>query len=189
MSEERKIALRHQFVLTPVMLCAALLSLAGTVTRAQDATGAPGCGPDPEHFDVKTTKNQHPEMKNEADKAVIYFLQDDLEFESIPRPVVRLGIDSKWVGATHGTSYLATTVEPGEHHLCASWQTNVTIGQPKQGAALHFTAEAGKSYFFSARDRWFRDHGSFPMKFDTLDTDEGRLLISQFAVATSKPKK
>jgi hypothetical protein len=138
---------------------------------------------------VKTTKSQHPQTREDADKAVIYFLQDDCELQSIPKPVVRMGIDGKWVGATHGTSYLATTVEPGEHHLCANWKTDVTIGQPKQSAALHFTAEPGKVYFFSARDRWFRDHGSLPMKFEALDSDEGQLLISQFAFATSKPKR
>jgi hypothetical protein len=106
-----------------------------------------------------------------------------------PKPVVRLGIDGKWVGATHGASYLATTVVPGEHQLCASWQTNVTIGQPKQSAALHFTADPGKVYFFIVRDRWYRDHGSLPMKFEGLDSDEGKLLISQFSFAASKPKK
>lgn len=166
-----------------------LLLGAGCVATAQSTVGAPGCGPESGHFDVKTTKSQHPGAQADTGKAMVYFLQDDREFESIPKPVVRMGIDGKWIGATHGTSYLATVVEPGQHHLCASWQTNVTIAGSKQSAALHFTAEAGQVYFFSVRDRWFRDHGSLPMTFEALDSDEGKLLISQFAFATSQPKQ
>lgn len=119
----------------------------GNAARAQDAAGAPGCGGDKEHFDVKTTKSQHPEANGETGKAVVYFLQDDREFESTPKPTVRMGIDGKWIGATHGTSYTMTTVEPGEHHLCASWQSIVGIGMGRDSGALHFTAEAGKAYF------------------------------------------
>jgi hypothetical protein len=189
MSEDENNVVRRKPVWTLGAFCAVLLLGAGSAATAQNTVEAPGCGLDKEHFDVKTTKRQHPETKEDADKAVVYFLQDDREFESTPKPVVRLGIDGKWIGATHGTSYLVTTVEPGEHHLCASWQTNVTIGAHKQSGALHFTAEAGKVYFFSAQDRWLREHGAKPMKFEELDSDQGKLLIRQFAFATSQPKK
>lgn len=187
MNEDRK-KFMGQKPLRGLVLCTMFLLAAGSTVMAQNVA-APGCGPDDQRFDVKTTKSDHPETKQAADKAVVYFLQDDREFESTPKPTMRMGIDGKWVGATHGTSYLATTVEPGEHHLCASWQSNVTLGQPKQSGALHFTAEAGKVYFFSAQDRWYREHGSKPMKFEALDSDQGQLLISQFAFAASKPKK
>jgi len=188
MSEDASHAVCRKPVWTLPLFCALFLLVVTTPAHAQNSLGAPGCGPDDQHFDVKTSKSQHPETKESPDQAVIYFLQDDREFQSIPKPVVRVGIDGSWIAATHGTSYLVTTVDPGEHHLCASWQTNVTIGSPKQSGALHFTAEPGQSYFFSARDLWFRDAGAVPMKFEPIDRDQGKLLISQFAFATSKPK-
>jgi len=188
MNENEILILQRKPVWTLSLFLAAFL-IAPVRLPAQSAVGAPGCGPDNEHFDVKTKKTERPEIKIDPAKALVYFLQDDREFESIPRPVVRMGIDGKWVGATHGNSYFFTTVDPGEHHLCASWQTNVTIGEPKQGGALHFTAEAGQIYVFSVRDRWFREHGSKPLIFEPIDSDQGKLLMNQFALATSKPRK
>lgn len=189
MKDEKGVAGRKLVRRMVEAACAALLLLAASTARAQNAEGAPGCGPSTEHFDVKTDKSQHPEAKADEGKAAIYFLQDDREFQSVPKPVMRMGIDGKWIGATHGTSYMMTTVEPGEHHLCASWQSNVTLGSPKQSGALHFTAEAGKAYFFVARNRWYREVGTIPMKFEAVDSDQGKLLISQFAYAVSQPKK
>jgi Protein of unknown function (DUF2846) len=166
------------------------MTLMAIPARAQNSL-APGCGPDDEQFNVKTDKNYHPEATIDPGKAAVYFIQDDREFQSIPKPTVRMGIDGKWMGATHGTSYLFAEVDPGEHHLCAMWQSvpGIGFGVGKQFGALHFTAEAGKAYFFQARDRWYRNIGSQPMKFEPLDSDQGKLLIAQWAHSVSQPKK
>jgi hypothetical protein len=60
---------------------------------------------------------------------------------------------------------------------------------PKQSAALHVTAEPGKAYFFTVRNRWNHVTGPTPTKLEAVDSDEGKLLIGTFAHATWQPKK
>ncbi len=148
---------------------------------------APGCGPEGAKFDVKTDKQQHPMAPPERGKAVLYFIEDDRSFESKPAPTTRLGVDGNWVGATHGNSYLYVAVDPGEHHLCASWQSKVVLGAGLQTAAAHFTAEAGKAYYFSARNNW-NQHSTTGIDLGPLDDDEAQLLMSKFPISTSHPK-
>jgi hypothetical protein len=156
---------------------------------AQSAATSPGCGPAREKFDVTTTKNPPAAPQLDSGKALIYVIQDDTHFESRPRPTTRLGVDGTWVGATRGDSYLRTVVDAGEHHLCVSWQSFVGVGMGIKMAALHFTAEPGKTYYFRVKDKWLRDHGRGDVEFEALDTDEGQLLASKFAFSTSHPKK
>jgi hypothetical protein len=157
--------------------------------NAGKALGAPGCGPANQKFEVKTDSGQHPVTQPEPGKAVIYVIQDDRYFESHPRPTTRVGVDGSWVGAMRSNSYLQTSIEPGEHHLCASWQSFVGIGMGMKVAALHFTAESAESYYFVVKDKWLRDHGPGDIKFEALDSDEGQLLASKSAFSTSYPKK
>jgi hypothetical protein len=105
--------------------------------------GAPGCGDPQIKFDVKTNKSQHPDAQPASGKALVYFLEDDDAFESFPKPTTRIGVDGVWVGANHGDSYLSFAIDPGEHHLCASWQSFVALGSRETSGAAHFTAEAG----------------------------------------------
>ncbi len=170
-----------------------ILIVAVAVSNAQVAptggAGAPGCGLSNEKFDVRTDKGQHPAAQLEPGKALIYVIQDDTHFESHPRPTTRIGVDGNWIGATHSNSYLFSSVEPGERHLCASWQGFVGIGVGLKVAALHFTAEAGKSYYFRVKNKWLSEHGQGDIEFEPLDSDEGQLLASKFSVATSRLKK
>lgn len=158
---------------------------------AQDAAGtavAPGgCGPDTAKFEVKTEK-QHPLGQPEAGKALVYFIEDDTEFGSHPKPTTRIGVDGAWVGATHGDSYFSFTVDPGEHHLCASWQTAVVIFRGHPTAAAHLTAEAGGVYFFRVKNKWVRDLGNAGIYLVPLDPDEGQLLASKYSFSTFHPK-
>jgi hypothetical protein len=172
----------------------ALLVLAfASATFAQSAptvtAAAPGCGPDNTKFDVQSTKSQHPFAKPDVGKAMLYFLQDDTYFLSRPRPTTRFGLDGNWVGATQSNAYFYVAVDPGEHHLCAGWQSFVGIGAVQKSAAAHFTADAGGTYFFIVRDHWNENHGPAGMKFDPLDGDEAQLLMTKFAFSTSRPKK
>jgi hypothetical protein len=150
---------------------------------------APGCGPDNTKFDVTSDKSKHPFAQPDPGKALIYFLQDDSSFESRPRPTTRFGLNGKWIGATQANSYFYVSVDPGEHHLCAEWQNFVgfTSG-PKSGAA-HFTAEAGRAYFYVVNDQYIREHGPAGMKMELLDSDQGQLMLSKFAFSRSQPKK
>jgi hypothetical protein len=159
-----------------------------TPVFAQDAAIAPSCGPDNAKFEVKTESRQHPFDQPVAGKALVYFVEDDSEFGSTPKPTIRVGLDGAWVGATHGDSYFYFTVDPGEHHLCASWQTAVVLGAGHPTAAAHLTAAAGALYFFRVKNKWERDFGFKGISLQPLDPDEGQLLASKFAYSTFHPK-
>jgi hypothetical protein len=49
-----------------------------------------------------------------------------------------MGLDGEWVGATQRNSYFSLSVDPGEHHVCATEGGQLF-------AFAHFTAEAEKS--------------------------------------------
>lgn len=153
---------------------------------AQDSLGAPGCGDPKDKFEVKTEKGQYASQPP-AGKALVYFIEDDSNFGSIPKPTTRMGIDGAWVGATHGSSYFYVPVDPGVHHLCASWQTTVVLGRGHMTSASHFAAEAGRVYYFVVEDIWARD-GLSNMSFSPLDSDEGQLLVNRFPLSTFHPK-
>ena len=95
-----------------------LLFAAPLLAQTNMAVTAPGCGPDEQAFTAKTDKMQHPPPQAEAGKALVVFVEDDAQFNSIPRPTVRLGVDGQ-MGATHGNSYSMFAIDPGEHHICA----------------------------------------------------------------------
>jgi hypothetical protein len=156
--------------------------------QSDGSVGALGCGAPDAKFDVRTEKEQH-STQPEAGKALVYFLQDDSDFNSRPRPTTRMGIDGTWVGATQSNSYFYFSVDPGVHHLCASWQTTVVLGQGHKTAAAHFTAEANGVYYFEVKDTWWRDGGSAGIHLKPLDSDEGQLMASKFSVSISQPKK
>lgn len=172
-------------VLVLVLLASASFAQNPPTTSAT----APGCGPAGVHFAVKTEKKQHPILQPERGKAIVYFIQDDAEFLSRPRPSTRMGIDGQWVGATNSNSYFYVSVTPGEHHLCASWQSFVGFGVSDSMAALHFTADPGGIYFFRAENFWNKELGPAHIKFVPIDSDEGQLLASKFSFSTSQPKK
>src|SRR5258707_8501086 len=69
------------------------------------AAAAPGCGTGNTKFDVQSNKSQHPFLKPDPGKALIYFLQDDTYFLSRPSPTTRFGLDGTWVGATQSNAY------------------------------------------------------------------------------------
>jgi Protein of unknown function (DUF2846) len=160
--------------------------------KAPSATGvatAPGCGPADFSFAVKSDGSSHPVTRPEPGKALIYFEQDDKLFDSRPRPTVKWGMDGNWVGATQADSYFYLTVEPGEHHLCAEWQSAVLVNASRQSAAAHFTAEAGQVYYFRAQNFYWKESGAANMKLGPVDSDEAQLLMTRFGFSTSHPNK
>jgi hypothetical protein len=148
----------------------------------------PGCGVEQVKFDVKTDKGQHAAVQPNEGKALVYFLEDDTEFGSFPKPTTRAGLDGKWIGATHGNSYIYFSVDPGERHLCASWQAAVVVRQGLKTAAAHFMANAGGVYYFRVKNTWTRDLGVAGISLEPLDSDEGLLLVNRFSLSTFHPK-
>ena len=157
--------------------------------KLTDTALTPACGPDDAKFAVKTAKSGRPAIQPDEGKALVIFVEDDSEFASHPKPTTRTGLDGNWIGATHGNSYFSFSVDPGEHHLCASWQTSIIVGQGHKTAAAHFTAEAGTVYYFRAKNTWARDVGTADISLKPLDSDEGQLLTSKFSLSTFHPKK
>lgn len=176
------------------IVLAILPALLPAIGIAQDrpvaSATAPGCGADNVKFDVKTDRSQqHPLSKPEPGKALVYFLQNDTYFLSRPRPTTRFGVDGNWVGATQSNAYFYVSVDPGEHHICAAWQSFVGVYTGQTSAAAHFTADHGGTYFFTVRDHFVENHGPAGMTLSPVDVDEGQLLMSQFGFSTSHPKK
>jgi hypothetical protein len=172
---------------------ALIFFLLASPTFAQDKLAdtvlAPGCGAEDAKFDVKTLKHQHPVTQPDGEKALVYFIEDDSENDSIFKPTIRAGLDGGWVGATRGNSYFYFSVAPGEHHLCASWQPLEVSEKSRTRAVTHLTAEAGHVYYFRVKSRWNRNYGALNIDFSPLDSDEGKLLMSTFSFSTFHPRK
>jgi hypothetical protein len=170
---------------------AVVILLALTVLSAMEAHAqtAPGCGQTDVKFDVQNEGRQHAMPSPEPGKPLIFFLQDDARFNSIPRPTTRFGIDGLWVGATHANSYFYVSVDPDEHQLCANWQSRVVLRRSRPIAATHFTAEAGKVYYFRAKDLENTERPPAVVVFEPVDSDEALVLMSSFDFNSSHPKK
>ena len=164
-----------------------LLASGGAEDRGSAGAAAPACGPDDVRFDVKTARSEHPLAMPAPGRALVYFLQDEPYFLPRPRPSARFAVDGSWMGATQSHAYFYVSVDPGEHHLCASWQPSQNFPVVERSAA-HFTAEAGRSYFFVIHDRT-ADYGPTGVLLAVLDSDEAQLLISKFGYSSSHPKR
>ena len=167
------------------------------------AQTGPGCGPANVKFDVSTTKQLPAAPAVQAGKALVYFLQDDLKYDTEPRPTTRFGIDGTWIGATHANSFFYVFVDPGEHHLCANWQSahfGAAFGVSKrETSAVHFTAEAGQTYYFRAQEVTKKDHTGGENDVEVLkradvvlgplDSDEAQVLMNSFSFSSFRQKK
>jgi len=155
------------------------------------ATVEAACGPTDVQFDTHVSKDQTVAAP-EAGKSLIYVVEVfDKVVGQISRPTLRVGVDGKWVGANKGDSYLSFGVDPGEHHLCANWQSQWKRFSRK-AAFTSFTADPGKIYYFRAR---ITEHGgstgssSFSLDLESLNGDEGKYLVASSAASFSHPKQ
>ena len=184
------------------VLALLLFALPAVPAHTQDQSAAglagTGCGPEKVQFDVKTDKHQHIEPQPEPGKALVYvFEQVKLDGDELPvnLATIRVGLDGQWVGANHGRSYFSFAVDPGEHSICASWQTTwVKIARlapaSNLASAANLTAEAGKVYYFEANvDERNSEHRQPGVRLEKIDPAEGRLLIADSSLSTSRPKK
>jgi hypothetical protein len=148
----------------------------------------PGCGNAKQKFDVST---QHTKgaLAPDPEKALLVIIENDDDFQSWPKPAVRIGLDGQWKGATHGNSYLAIPIEPGVHHLCANWQKYSPFIRNPHPDAVHFTAVPGVAYYFEAHNSFNLELDHIPhLQLKPLDSDQGKLLAASYPVARSHPK-
>jgi hypothetical protein len=145
------------------------------------------CGPGAVNFDVKTDDSQHTVAQSEAGKALVYVIQDIGVVNCIGACITtKIGLDGAWVGANHHNSYFFLAVEPGDHHLCANWQSHLAR-LSRVVALAHFHAEAGKVYYF--RTRTFGDRTQLLFDLDPIDGDMGKLFVADYPLSVSHPKK
>lgn len=93
-------------------------------------------------------------------------------------------MNGAWVGANHGNSYFSVSVDPGEHHVCATLQSSVV---DQRVELAHFTAEAGKIYYY--RTRLVLSRNIELLELDPIDSDQAKYLISSYPLSISRPKK
>jgi hypothetical protein len=157
--------------------------------QANAARASAGCGPSETQFDVKTDKSQHLSAQPEPDKSLVYVFEDETRQPNtfnIGSVTTRVGLDGKWVGANHGKSYFFFFVSPGEHRLCAEWQSSFKRFS-KLGSATSFTTEAGKTYYFRTE---IEEREKYPaaVKLELVNSAEGQFLISGGALSKSRVK-
>lgn len=168
-----------------------LLTLSAFAQQESGAAAA-ACGPGKVKFDVKLDETQHTLAEPEAGKALVYFVQDVGAMNCWGGCFqTRVGLDGAWVGAVQHNSYFSVPVEPGEHHVCASPQSHFAPANSEKYAGIrlalaHFTAEAGKVYYF--RTRWFGNQNQELFDMDAIDADQAKYLIASYPLSVSHPK-
>lgn len=81
-------------LIIPFLITFSVFAQAGT----KQTRLAPGCGPDEVKFEVKTEENPHPVGRPDTGKSLVYFFQDESEFNTAFKPTTRFGVDGGWVG-------------------------------------------------------------------------------------------
>ena len=153
---------------------------AGAAAQTADALYQKACGPKAAKFSVQLVKAQPPAAP-EPGKALVYFIQK----ENAAVFTTRVGLDGAWVGVLQYESWIPLSVSPGEHHACAA-----TLNRKRLEAELmHFTAEAGKTYYFLVRgiagDAGTRDLDA--MEIGPADRDEALALIASDPQSVAGP--
>jgi hypothetical protein len=166
------------------IVIATLLFAASAFAQAPPAVSTAACGTQKVSFSVKLDESPHTPAQPEPGKALVYFFHDAGTSITVGYPTAKVGIDGAWAGANHGNSYFYVSVEPGEHHVCATLQSSL-VAQRLELA--HFTAEAGKVYYY--RTRLVMSRSMELLEIDPIDSDQGRYLTDFFPVAVSHPKK
>jgi uncharacterized protein DUF2846 len=143
------------------------------------------CGPANVNFDVKFDYQGQHLPSYDPTKALVYFVQNQ-NSNVINQITGRVAVDGAWVGANQGSSYFFLALEPGEHHLCARWQSRFARAQLI--SLNNLNAEAGKTYYFRIQITG-GDHAAFAFDLLKTNADEARLLIERSPYSISQPKK
>jgi hypothetical protein len=131
-----------------VLLVCGLLASASQI---QPKTILPdACGDDGVKFEVTALKNAPAPAPPPDGKAQIVFVENESQGLGFGmHATIRYGLDGSWAGANNGNTFFIANVDPGEHHLCVSWQSALKMLKKSIDVAS-FTAEAGKVYYYAA---------------------------------------
>jgi hypothetical protein len=163
-----------------------MLLAASAFGQQESGALAAACGPKSTTFNVKLDESQHTLALPEAGKALVYFVQDLGVVNCLGGCMTtKIGLDGAWVGVSQHNSYFSVSVEPGEHHVCANPQSHVGWVS-RQVALAHFTAEAGKVYYF--RTRGLLGGGQPLFDLDPIDSDQAKYLIASYPLSVSHRK-
>jgi hypothetical protein len=162
----------------------ALFFAASAFAQNAPAGMASACGPDNINFKVKLKNKDHSTAQPSPGKALIYFIHDAGTSVVIGYPTTKMGVDGAWVDANHSNSYFFVSVDPGEHHMCADLQTSLYWDRTE---FAHFSAEAGKVYYY--RTRLVTSRSVELLELDPIDSDQGKYLIASYPLSASTPKK
>jgi Protein of unknown function (DUF2846) len=161
--------------------------------QQESGAAAAACGPRKASFETKLDESQHALAEPEPGKALVYFVQDVGAVNCLGGCFqTRIGLDGAWVGAVQHNSYFSVSVEPGEHHVCASPPSHFVSATSEKYASVrlalsHFTAEAGKVYYF--RTRRFGSQNQELFDLDAIDADQAKYLIASYPLSVSHPKQ
>ncbi|HEY2856904.1 MAG TPA: hypothetical protein VGJ21_00640 [Terracidiphilus sp.] len=147
------------------------------------------CGDPATKFDVKRG-DAHTPIQPVDGMAVVVVVEDDTNFNSVPKPVTRIGMDGQWVSATHGNSFTSFLVSPGKHNLCASWQSGAALGlagatslkkMSRRSSVHEVDAQAGQIYYFQVKNVFISPDQApdiVEIHLAPVDNGEGHLLTS-----------
>jgi len=172
-----------------VFLFIASSAVAQTQPTSRQSTNS--CGPSEVTFHVKLDKSHHSIPQPDSGKALVVVIE---VFEQTRwgyvTPTVRVGLDGKWIGANRGSSYFFFSVDPGEHHLCASWQSPDELISGRY-SLTNFVANPGAVYFFRAEPHseavsqggevWSKD-------LELVNPDEAKYLVANSRFSVSTPR-
>lgn len=159
-------------------------TLAPFAMAQQSPSDTAACGHEDISYHVDLNKKPPAAMPPQPGKVLVYFIHDGWDGVRLAYPTTLMALDGAWIGANRGNSYFSISVDPEEHHLCAALQTSIMDSRVE---LAHFTAEAGKIYYFRTRLLLSRSIELFEL--ETLDSDQGSYLAGSYPLSVSKPKK
>ncbi len=160
--------------------------LFATTAFAEELSSNPiaPCGSGSANFKVSLDNSPHPAAQPSPEKALVYFIHDAGTSAVLAYPTTKLAVDGAWVGANHSNSYFSISIDPGEHHVCATLQSRLFANRAE---FAHFHAEAGKVYYY--RTRIVMSGQVELLDLDLIDSDQGKYLTQSYPLSTSKPTK
>ena len=161
-------------------------TLLAQAPAAQPVSSTPptqfACADQEANFRIKKV-NESSTAPATSGKADIYLIGNVPRTELFMKtPVVFVGMDGKWIGATRGKSYFQVQVNPGTHHLCVMSSAHLAFNS--------FTAEPGHAYYFLSSNSvnlvGVDGGATYNLVFNSVNDDEGAYLISQYQEVAPK---
>jgi len=172
-------------VVAVLVLCVPLLASVSRPAQKPPSKTLAACGDLNVDLSVDLDQKAQDPVAPQADKALVYFIQETGLAIDFFYPTTKIGMDGKWIGGNKKDSYFSFPVDPGEHHLCVAIQSSIM----QEGIELsHFKAEAGKLYYFRTRIDWGKDSAQY-LSVEPVDSDQAEYMIESLPLAKLHPHK